>query len=122
MKLSIAKDLGALRAEGLLRLDRAMKLARNRLLDLNSDVHAVKRAEALAIAAGATEGVPLLAAEAAATGRPLGAVAQDVLAKSAAALPAIAALEADRQRRQALIRAAATPAEIGAAIEGLADD
>lgn len=118
LKLSISKDLGKLRADGLVRLDRAMKLRRNALLDFNSDIHAAKRAEAQAVLLGGTE-APLLAAEASATGRTLMAVAETVLAKSAAALPAVAGLEAERQRRQVLIRAAKTPAEIDAALDGV---
>lgn len=118
MKLSISKDMGRLRADGLLRLDRAMKLRRNALLDFNSDIHAAKRAEAQAVMLGGTE-APLLAAEAEATGRTLAAMAEAVLAKSAQAMPAVAALEAERQRRQALVRAATTPADIETALAGM---
>lgn len=115
MDISVAKDLGALRGEALLRVDRAMRRARERV-DLNADVHAAKLAEArmLTSVGASNRPTPLLAREAAATKTSLTALAETVIVRAAKAADRIADLEVTRQAAQAAIRRAATPAAIDA--------
>lgn len=115
MDISVRKDLGALRGDALLRVDRSIWRARQRL-DVNADIHAAKLAEArLLTSVGASNRpTPLLTRESEAAGTSLAALAEAVIAKAAAAADRVADLEVIRQSAQAEIRAAATPAAIDA--------
>ncbi|WP_029073576.1 hypothetical protein [Kaistia adipata] len=120
MKLQITKNLDALRADALLRLDQT---ANARIYDLAASpvaiVRARKAAEAEHWAAGGGAG-PLLRAEAGTTGIDVASLVDAVLVKAANAAEAIATVEARRQAAQAAIRAATHPAAIAAALEEFA--
>lgn len=103
MKLTPRKDLSALKADALLRLDQ-MHAAR-RPASINDGLYAAKRAAALHVMAGGASPLVATADE-----------ARVILDKAAAADAALAALESDRQAAQADIRAAADWFELQAVI------
>lgn len=111
MKLSVTKDLDALRAEALHRIDAAARRKRNDVAGQNADVHAMKLAEARAYLAGGSAG-PLLAAEGAGGEAML---ARQIVDKADQTASLLAKIEVDRQSCQKAIRTATTPAAIEAA-------
>lgn len=115
MDISVTKDLGALRGEALLRVDRSLRRLRDRL-DANADIHAAKLAEARLIlsTSGGNQPTPLLTREAGASAARLHALAETVIARAAETADRIADLEVNRQAAQAAIRSAVTPAAIDA--------
>ena len=103
MKLTPRKDLTALKADALARLDHAH--AAMRPASINDALYAAKRAAAMHVLAGGSS--------------PLVATAEDaraILDKAAASDAALATLEAQRQAAQADIRAAADWFELQSAI------
>jgi hypothetical protein len=103
MKLTPRKDLDALKADALMRLDAAH--AAMRPSSINDGLYAAKRAAALHVLAGGSS--------------PLVATADDariILDKASAADAALAILEAQRQAAQADIRSAADWFELQSAI------
>lgn len=115
MKISLRKNLDAIRSDTLLRLDTLMRARRDAVCTPNADVHAMKLAEARRLN-GPT---PLLDREAVTLGRPVTAIAQMVIAKAKATAEAVAAIEAQRQTAQAAIRSATTPAAIEAVLDNM---
>jgi hypothetical protein len=117
MRFRLTKDLAALRAEALLRLDQA---ADGLLLELVgspiAQIRARKAAEAERWASGGDIG-PLLRTEAESAGLSVASLVEAVLAKADIATEVIGAIERRRQLTQAAIRAASTPAAISTAVE-----
>ena len=103
MKLTPRKDIDALRADALARLDIAH--AARRPASINDGLYAAKRAAALHVLAGGSS--PLVATP---------DEARVILDKAAASDAAIATLEAQRQAAQADIRAAADWFQLQSAI------
>lgn len=120
MKIRLKKNLEPLRASALARLD---ALVAEKIADETpSAIAALRSAKAqeamLVMISGGDAGfAPLLEAESSALGVPLLDLAKQVLAKVAEVNTDRIEVEVQRQRAQAAIRIAPTPAAIDAALE-----
>lgn len=115
MKIVATKPMDRIRGDALKTVDEIMKERRTNIVGPNADVYAFKYEEAVRN----SEFHPILSAEAEAKGIGVDELATQVWAKRQEMVTRLAQLEAERQKLQQQIRAAADPAAVSKILKGV---